>query len=240
MRHAFALRILAAVALGAAGTLALAQERPGAAAGESYRLKARLVSADNCPVLCPCIFGDGPTYGHCFFVGAAIVDDGNLGAVSLKGVKFAAMGQFTGEVRDGPKFGFHAYYIDGAATAEQKDAMRRILSAAPWSEWGESLGIDEAPIALDVGKTPVDAWSFKIGEKGGFRAEPVKGGVDGQKPLVVENAYGTFPGQTAVILGKATGEFADHGKTLGPLTGNSGEFHFFDMNGSVPAKGAAK
>jgi hypothetical protein len=192
-----------------------------------------MLTADNCPVLCPCVFGDGPTYGHCLFAGAAVVEDGMLGETSLKGVKWGMIGEFTGEVRSGPKFGFHAYYVDAAATAAQKDALKRILTAPPWSEMGASKGIQEVAIEVAIGKTSIDSWSFKIGDNGSFTSEPVKGGVDPTQPLVIKNPYGTFPGQTEVILGKAVGKFEDHGKKL-DLAGNSGEHHVFTAEGTVP------
>ncbi|HET6201928.1 MAG TPA: DUF1326 domain-containing protein [Planctomycetota bacterium] len=202
---------------------------------DAYSMSVRMVTGDNCPPVCPCVFGEGPTYGHCLFAGAAIIDEGKLGSVSLKGVKWGIIGEFSGEVRSGPKFGFHGYYVDSAASPEQKDAMKRILNSSPWSDFGESKGIAEAPIDVQIGKTPVEKWSFKIGDKGSVSSEPLRGGVDPNQPIVIKNPQGTFPGQTEVILGRAQGEFKDHGKTL-TLKDNSGEHHVFTTSGKAAPK----
>ena len=112
-------------AVGAIQTAAHAAEEP------AWSIEAKMISADSCSVGCPCILGEPPTHGQCQYVALWQVDKGQYGDVKLDGVKFAFAGEFAQKVIGEPvKNTFVAYYLDSGASAEQKEALRK-LSPVP-------------------------------------------------------------------------------------------------------------
>jgi hypothetical protein len=125
---------LIAAALGVIQTLAGAAEEP------AWSIEAKMISADSCSVGCPCILGESPTHGQCQFVALWQVDSGRYGDVKSDGVKFAFAGEFAQKVIGEPvKKAFVAYYIDSGASAEQKEALRKLftdpLICPEWAQW---------------------------------------------------------------------------------------------------------
>jgi hypothetical protein len=224
-------RIVAVFLVLAAVGRALELRGQDAKAGDRYTMSVKALVVDSCDVICPCLFGNEPTHGHCRFVAALKIESGALGDVKLDGVRWAMLGEFKGETRKGPTWGYHAFYLDEGATAEQKTALKKILGAPPFSTLGKLLGVDVVKIEMTVGER-LEPWKVTIGDKGSFTAEPVAGG-DPTKPQAIENPVYPFPAEK-VIFAKASGKFVDHGKELA-LEANSGEISTFTLEGSVPA-----
>ena len=113
----------------------------------AWSLQTEMVIVDSCPVACPCLFGGEPHGGQCRFVGVAHIADGSHKGVSLAGVNGGMLGEFAGK-SSAPEFRYSGYYVDSEASQEQKDALRAILTNAPFSSLGEQLGIKETPIQV--------------------------------------------------------------------------------------------
>ncbi|MDA2930023.1 DUF1326 domain-containing protein [Acidobacteria bacterium AH-259-O06] len=206
-----------------------AEETAGTAGAEAaWNMKAEMVVVDSCPVACPCLFGGEGHGGQCRFVGAVHIVEGNHKGVSLDGVNWGLLGEFTGK-STAPQFGYSAYYVDSSATDEQKSALREILSGAPFSELGEQLGIQEASIKIDKPNGGKESYTLAIGDFGEYSVAPVYGN-DPTIPQKVVNPVYPFPA-SEIIVGSATGKFSDHGKDLN-LENNSGEISEFVLSGT--------
>lgn len=233
MRHASHGHVaMAAGAMALVAGLALAvhvraQDR---SSSEHYSLEVHGLVVDNCDVICPCLFGNQPSHGHCRNVATIRIDKGELAGTKLDGVTWAMLGEFTGETRKGATWGYHAFYLDERATPAQRSAMKRILGAPPFSMLGELLGITETRVDYEVAAGLLPS-KVKIGDKGEFTAEPIPGG-DPRKPQAIENPIYPFPADR-VIFARASGKFEDHGKTL-DLEASSGELSTFTLQGDVP------
>jgi hypothetical protein len=220
---------LAAALLTSFVAWALAQERTE---GERWNLSSRMLVVDNCDVICPCLFGNDPTHGHCRHVAVVEIEEGSCGDTNLAGTRWAMLGEFRGDARKGTTYGFSAFYIDSRASKEQKAALRKIFASEPFSKLGERLGVDEVEVDLSSSTDPLEPVRAKVGEKGSFTAEPVPGG-DGKRPLAVENPTYSFPTER-VVLAKAKGSFKDHGKEL-EVTEGSGELSRWRLEGRAAA-----
>src|SRR3974377_1854101 len=101
---------------------------PTAARGpgtESWKITCESVTVDSCTVSCPCLMGLEPHHGACTFINGFKIKEGRCGKVSLDGLSWAMMGEFTGEARN-PKFSYVAFYLPEEATEDQKKALRSI------------------------------------------------------------------------------------------------------------------
>ena len=152
---------LVAAALGVIQTSARAAEEP------AWSIEAKMISADSCSVGCPCIFGEPPTHGQCQFVALWQVDSGRYGDVKLDGVKFAFAGEFAQKVIGEPvKKAFVAYYIDSGASAEQKEALRKLFTGPSFAGMGPVAEVKEVAINFEnleafgqVGKKVSSPWA---------------------------------------------------------------------------------
>ena len=216
-----------AVAVGAIHTVARAAEEP------AWSLEGKMISADSCTVGCPCILGEAPTHGHCEFVALWQVVNGRYGDVKLDGVKFGLAGEFTQKVIGEPvKKTFVAYYIDSGASAEQKEALRKLFNGPSFAEMGPVAEVKEAPINFEnldafgqVGKKV----SCTMGEIAKVEVTPIAGGTDPTKPLAVENE--AEPGMKLTMLGKATNSFYRSAGKDYKFDGTSGESHLMAIKG---------
>jgi hypothetical protein len=219
-----------AVALGVIQTVARAAEEP------AWSLEGRSISADSCGVACPCNIGGPPDNGECRFIQMRQVDKGRYGDVKLDGVRFAMVGVFTRKVADEPaKFNFIAYYIDSGASAEQKEALRKLLSGPSFAGLGQPAELKEAAIKFEnldafgeVGKTA----SGTMGEIAKVEVTPIGGGTNKDKPMVIENqATATFEW---TALGKTSSDsfYKSAGKDF-KFDGTSGESVRFAMKGGA-------
>jgi len=108
------------------------------AAGEpAWSLEGRMISADSCGVDCHCIIGGPPDNGLCKFFAISQVDNGQYGDVKLDGVKYGLAGEFALKIIGQPvKRSFVAYYIDSGASAEQKEALRKLFTGPSFAGMG--------------------------------------------------------------------------------------------------------
>jgi|DewCreStandDraft_1066081.scaffolds.fasta_scaffold00301_47 hypothetical protein len=197
----------------------------------TWNMKAQMVVADTCQVSCPCLFGLEPQHGHCRFVGGVKIIKGKYGNVSLDGVTWGYLGEFTGSVKAGTqKWLYTAYYIDKNASKEQQQALRSILSAPPFANLGEQLGIKAEVIKIEIPNEPLKPYTMSIGNLGSITVEPVMGN-DPNTPQKVLNPVYPFPAKE-ITLGSAEGNFKDHKKSL-DLKKNSGEISEFELSGVI-------
>ena len=59
----------------------------GSAAGTAWSIKADYTDACSCAPSCPCLFGSGPTLGHCEGITLVEIESGHYGDVGLDGIK---------------------------------------------------------------------------------------------------------------------------------------------------------
>jgi hypothetical protein len=214
-------------AVGAIQTAAHAAEEP------AWSIKAKMISADSCNVGCPCPLGEVPTHGHCDFVSLWQIDNGQYGDVKLDGVKYAVAGSFTQKVIGEPvKKTFVAYYIDSGASAEQKEALRKLFSGPSFAAMGQAAELKETAIKFEnlesfgqVGKKV----SATVGDIAKVEITPIPGGTDPSKPLAVDNQAEVGFKWTA--LGKATNSFYRSAGKDYKFEGTSGMSHLVEIKG---------
>lgn len=211
-------------------SLAISEEdkAPGMPA---WKMSGTLVITDTCGINCPCLFGMDPHHGHCRFIGGMKVDEGVFGDVSLDGVTWGFLGEFTGS-RETLSWVYTGYYIDNGASEEQQEALKAILSGAPFSTLGEQLGIKVVNVEVGVPEKSVGEYSLKLGDLGSMTVLPITGN-DPEAPQSIKNPVYPFP-VTEVIIGSAAGKFNDHGKKL-DLNNNSGEISMVVLAGGGKA-----
>jgi hypothetical protein len=218
---------LVAAALGVIQTPARAAEEP------AWSIEAKMISADSCSVGCPCILGEPPTHGQCQYVALWQVDKGQYGDVKLDGVKFAFAGEFAQKVIGEPvKNTFVAYYLDSGASAEQKEALRKLFTGPSFAGNGPVAEVKEVAINFEnldafgqVGKKV----SCTVGEIARVEVTPIAGGTDPTKPLAVENE--AEPGMKLTMLGKTSNSFYRSAGKDYKFEGTSGESHLMALKG---------
>jgi hypothetical protein len=141
---------------------------------------------------------------------------------------------FTRKVADEPaKFNFVAYYIDSGASADQKEALHKLLSGPSFAGLGQPAELKEAAIKFEnldafgqVGKTA----SATMGEIAKVEVTPIGGGTHPENPMVVENGGAKTFEWTA--LGKTSSDsfYKSAGKDF-KFDGKSGESVKFAMKG---------
>ena len=218
-----------AVAVGAIQTVARAAEEP------AWSLEGKNISADSCSVGCPCILGEPPTHGQCQFLALWQVVNGRYGDVKLDGVKFAFAGEFAQKVIGEPvKNTFVAYYLDSGASAEQKEALRKLFTGPSFAGNGPVAEVKEVAINFEnldafgqVGKKV----SCTVGEIAKVEVTPISGGTDPTKPLAVENE--AEPGMKLTMLGKTSNSFYRSAGKDYKFEGTSGESHLMALKGGA-------
>jgi len=216
-----------------AAALGVTQTTVGAGEEPAWSLEGKNISADSCSVGCPCILGEPPTHGQCQFVGVWQVDRGRYGDVKLDGVKWGLAGEFTQKViGERTKDTFVAYFIDAGASAEQKDALRKLLTGPSFAALGKAAEVKEVTINFEnldafgqVGKKV----SCTVGEIAKVEVTPIAGGTDQTKPLRVENE--AEAGMLSTVLGKASNSFYRSAGKDYKFEGTSGESHLMALKG---------
>jgi len=79
----------------------------------------------NCDWGCPCQFNAPSTYGRCEAVSAGRIEEGHFNDTRLDGIDWVLLLQWPGEIAAGN--GREQAIISDAATAEQREAVRKIL-----------------------------------------------------------------------------------------------------------------
>jgi hypothetical protein len=197
---------------------------------ETWTLTCQSVTVDTCAVSCPCLMGLAPHHGACTFINGFKIKEGHCGKVSLGGLSWAMMGEFTGPART-PKFSYVAFYLPKDATDEQKKALRSIINSSPFADLSKPLGITELEVKVVVPSSELGEYGLRIGDKGSFKITPVTGTKDPEMPIKVKNPVYPFP-VAEITVGRAEGRFSDHGKEL-DLTENSGEIGAFTLSGTT-------
>lgn len=215
------------LALGMIQTVAFAAEEP------AWSLDGRMITADSCGVDCHCVIGGPPDNGLCQFLLIGQIDNGQYAGVKLDGVKIGQAGEFVQKMMgEQPKFTFTAYYIDSGASAEQREALRKLFTGSSPHAMGQPAEVKEIAIKFEnldafgqVGKTA----SGTVGEIAKVEVTPIAGVTDPNKPMVVQN--GAEPGSTWKALGKASNSFyRSVGKDF-KFDGTSGESDRFAWKG---------
>ncbi len=118
----------------------------------TYRVKADSVEACSCRHGCDCQFTGFPNDGKCEFVIGFAVRDGNVGQVSLNGVRAVVAAKYPKAIHEGN--GHVVLFIDEKATQQQADAFLSILSGKlggmPWEAIAGTIGKFEGPIRKPV------------------------------------------------------------------------------------------
>ena len=215
------------VALGMIQTVAFAAEEP------AWSLEGRSITVDSCGVDCHCLIGGPPDNGLCQFFLIAQIDNGQYAGVNLDGVKFAQAAEFVQKMMgEQPKFTFTAYYIDSGASAEQREALRRLFTGSSPHAMGQPAEVKEIAIKFEnldafgqVGKTT----SGTMGQIAKVEVTPIAGVTDPKKPMVVEN--GAEPGSKWNALGKSSNSFYRSAGKDYKFDGTSGESQRFAWKG---------
>jgi hypothetical protein len=215
------------LAFGMIQTVAFAAEEP------AWSLEGRTITVDSCGVDCHCLTGGPPDNGLCQFFLIGQIDNGQYGGVKLDGVKFGQAGEFVQKTKDEQvKFTFTAYYIDSGASAEQREALRKLFTGSSPHAMGQPAEVKEIAIKLEnldafgqVGKTT----SGTMGEIAKVEVTPIAGVTDPNKPMVVEN--GAEPGSTWNALGKGSNSFYRSAGKDYKFDGTSGESQRFAWKG---------
>jgi hypothetical protein len=93
-----------------------------------WRLEGEWIKNCNCAFGCPCDFNARPTHGECRGLFGMHITRGHHAEVGLDGPKFVITVHFPGPLHEGN--GEAQPIIDERASAEQRDALFRILSGA--------------------------------------------------------------------------------------------------------------
>jgi hypothetical protein len=215
------------LAFGLVQTVAFAAEEP------NWSLEGRMIIADSCGVDCHCLIGGPPDNGLCQFFLIGQIDNGQYAGVKLDGVKIGQAGEFVQKMMgEQPKFTFTAYYIDSGASAEQREALRKLFTASSPHAMGQPAEVKEIAIKFEnleafgqVGKTT----NGTMGEIAKVEVTPIAGVTDPNKPTVVEN--GAEPGSTWTALGKVSNSFYRSAGKDYEFDGTSGESQRFAWKG---------
>ena len=211
----------------------LIQSAARAAEEPAWSIEGKMISADSCGPDCHCILGGPPDGGLCKFLALCQADNGQYGEVKLDGVKFGLAGEFALKVVGQPiKHTFVAYYIDSGASADQKEALRKLFTGPSFAAQGQAAEVKEVAINFEnldafgqVGKKV----SATVGELGKVEVTPIAGGTDPTKPLAVDNE--AEPGLKWTALGKTSNSFYRSAGKDYKFEGTSGESHRFAFKG---------
>lgn len=91
-----------------------------------WMFKGREFLNCSCAYGCPCQFNALPTHGYCRAVAGAEIDEGYHGSTRLDGLRFVGIFRWPGAIHEGK--GEAAIVVDERATADQRNALLRILS----------------------------------------------------------------------------------------------------------------
>lgn len=204
-----------------------------AGAEPAWSIEGRAISADSCEVACPCNIGGPPHHGKCDYLMIFHIDTGSYGQVKLDGAEFAMAGEFTRKAFGEPtKHSFIAFYVDAHASAEQKQALQKLLTGPAFAEMGQPTEIKEAPIQIenldDFGQVEKTC-AGTVGDLAKVQVTPVAGGTDKSKPLVIDNQ--AEPGFLWTALGRTTESFYKSAGKSHRWDGTSGESVRFKMSG---------
>jgi hypothetical protein len=155
----------------------------------AWRLVGEEVSTCNCEWCCPCQFEADPTHGNCHGLMAYEVREGHFGETSLDGVRFAEVFFLPGAPYEGN--GTRQVVIDVAASAEQREAIERLVSGEHGGTYFDvfasilphSQETLVAPVEIEADRERRIA-SVRIGELAECGIEPIKSPSSGDEHRV--------------------------------------------------------
>jgi hypothetical protein len=143
----------------------------------------------NCSYGCPCQFNGLPTHGDCRAVVGIQIDKGRHGTTTLDGLRTAAIFRWPGAVHEGN--GEALPIVDKRATAEQREALLRILSgqdtrpgATVFNVFASTLSKAYDPVFADIDfEVDVDKRRARLFVDGFIdqRGEPIVNPVTGEE-----------------------------------------------------------
>jgi hypothetical protein len=152
----------------------------------TWRIVGHEVVSCNCDWGCPCQFNAAPTTGNCeAFIGYEI-REGNYGATTLDGVRWAAIYHWPGRIDEGN--GTRQLIVDERANDEQRAALDELLSGSQGGAYFEifaSVAPNQRPtttarIELESDREARVA-SITVAGVGESRVEPIKNPVSGEE-----------------------------------------------------------
>ena len=97
-----------------------------------WEIHAVVVANCNCAYGCPCQFDALPSYGTCEAADGFHIEKGFYGEVSLDGLSAGMLAKWPGPIHEGN--GERLIIIDDQATAEQRNALEKIISGEDTDE----------------------------------------------------------------------------------------------------------
>lgn len=200
--------IIASPLIGLVPSLAFGQQ----SSASTWLIEGRRIGVDNCPIGCPCLFGEAPMNGICQNLTIYHVDRGHYRGVDLGNTKFAIAGEFARASRnDKASHTFNSYYLDANAAPAQIAAHRSILSGAAFASRGKPVEMKEVPIEVGnldgygiVGQTCRGA----VGKIGAVEVTVLASpnSADPAKPLTIANPA-NHPFARLVFLGRSSNSY---------------------------------
>ena len=152
-----------------------------------WEIHAVVVANCNCAYGCPCQFDALPTYGTCEAADGFQVEKGFYGEVSLDGLSAGMLAKWPGPIHEGD--GERLIIIDDQATADQRNALEKIISGEDTEEFATIFWVVNAmtTIRLETLYLPVtieadiEARRGRVVVDGVFElnVEPIKNPVTG-------------------------------------------------------------
>lgn len=93
---------------------------------DQWEIRATTFGGCNCDINCGCQFNVPTSHGFCNFINSGTIDEGQFNGTPMKGVKWAVIFAFPGEIAEGN--GRRLMIIDADANDDQKQAMEKIVS----------------------------------------------------------------------------------------------------------------
>lgn len=139
----------------------------------SWQLHGRELANCNCATGCPCQFMALPTRGNCEAVAAFEFDSGHHGDTDLSGTRSAMVLKWPGPIHEGN--GTMQIIIDESATAEQRDALYRIMTGEDTEDMATMWWVFSAmsPTKLETLYKPVEIEMDMESRKGRLRVPGV-------------------------------------------------------------------
>lgn len=198
----------------------------------SWEIAGQSIELCSCKMLCPCWLGPEvqPDEGFCGAAFGFDIRQGSSDGVDLGGTKVALVAEWPANFFEGG--GTARLYLDGAASAEQRDALEKILSGkdgghlaalfgAVINEWLPSQVVQ---LDIDWGESP----TLSIGDVGKAELKRLKDG-NGQATKVTGAAAQAGFQLASMDLANASGSYlSDPG--LRNWEGNSGTLHEFNWS----------
>ena len=111
-----------------------------------WEIHAVIVANCNCAYGCPCQFDALPTYGTCEAADGIKIEKGFYGGVSLDGLSAGMLAKWPGPIHEGN--GERLIIIDDQATAEQRNALEKIISGVDTEEFATIFWVVNSMTAI--------------------------------------------------------------------------------------------